>query len=125
MVEWVGPERRRVSKEERRRYAEENGVPEPDTLKITLSVKNFVLIVCSILGLSGGGSIAYQKAVAPKEAPMELEAIRVRLSVLESRFSGVERAVEKQDARSEDTNRVVRLLASARGINPDKGLATP
>ena len=127
MVEYIGPERRKASKDERRRFAEENDMAQDGTLKLTLSVRSFVLIVTAVLGLSGGGSIVYQRAVAkePTEQQGLIEALRgaradhVRLAVIESQMADVKARVERLDFRGEDTNRVVRLLAHDKGINPD------
>ena len=46
-------------------------------------------------------------------------ATRERLAVVETKLELLARRVEKMDASGEDTNRMVRLLSVARGINPD------
>ena len=120
MVDYVGPERRHTSKDERRRFAEENNVPRDETVKITLSARSFAFLVAGILSISGGGSIIYQRAIT-KEPAIE-RGLDVRMAVVEAQLRDVKEHGEemKTDLQTlkeaeADTNRLVRVLLRRSG----------
>ena len=82
-----------------------DGPVRPNTTQVIRTA--FVL---ALLGVAGGGTFALKHADA---SPNE------RLAVVETKLELLARRVEKMDASGEDTNRMVRLLSVARGINPD------